>query len=84
MSFIYKPKTTILNSFENVLNLALRTIVCGICFYLQSVINQKVIIKIFSLQGPLTAPHAINLIEESLRAEDEKSLDILFYRKNGE
>ena len=34
-------------------------------------------------QGPLTAPHAVTLIEEALRAEDEKSLDILFYRKNG-
>jgi hypothetical protein len=38
----------------------------------------------FFFQGPLTAPHAITLIEEALRAEDEKSLDILFYRKNGE
>ena len=36
------------------------------------------------MQGPLTAPHAVKLIEEALCAHEEKKLDILFYRKNGE
>jgi len=31
----------------------------------------------------LTAPNTVSLIGEALRGDDEKSLDILLYRKNG-
>eukprot|EP00094_Tigriopus_californicus_P011594 TCALIF_11199-PA protein Name:"Similar to Kcnh6 Potassium voltage-gated channel subfamily H member 6 (Rattus norvegicus)" AED:0.02 eAED:0.02 QI:71/1/0/1/1/0.5/2/0/54 len=34
------------------------------------------------LQGPLTSPQAVTLIEEAMRGDLERRVDVLLYRKN--
>ena len=39
---------------------------------------------VLSFQGPLTSPQAVGLVDEATGGEQEKRIDILLYKKNGE
>ena len=56
---------------------------CDLCGYSRAEVMQKVCSCDF-LHGPLTTAYAIRQIKEALGGVEEKQVEVLYYKKDGE